>query len=700
MISADLMATPFGRIALVCIIAVLAIAGVTWFSLDQPYLEISLEHGSDLTISSRVGSIVLEPRDLTAEPSEFIDDNIIRRFYQRQDRLAKIIAEDEITLETAGQRRVVSPRPRTLSDLPLIYWAQILTAIGSLAISGWVWSLRPRDLPSVLFALSGLSLCISALAAAIYSTRVLALPEHLFRSLNAINLIGAYGFGIAMLCLFLIYPTRLKGWRILLPGTVIMFLAWGTVATLSLLNILLFLPAAYGPNLIMLSEMIAICFAIAAQYFANRQKPAEKAVLIWFGLSVMIGAGAFIALTATPMIFGSDAFILEQGYAFLFFLIIYVGLAAGLRRYRLFDIGEWGFRIVFYMAGIFLLVALDALLVFILSLDRFPALGISLLLVGFLYLPLRDLLWRRLVNRSPLKEHELFHEVIDVAFETTEDKRADRWITLVRRIFAPLEWHEREQTADVPMLKEDGLALEIPAIAGLPGLYLRYPWNGRSLFGTSHLNLAQQLFQLMTHVENSRGDYEKGVAEERQRIARDMHDNIGAQLMSALHNRDSSRKDAMIRETLTDLRDIINDHSRPVLTYEEALADLRLEASERLAAAGIELDWFIDVEGTLLVNPRIVHGLRSIIREAISNILKHSGARKVSVALNFSDTGYSVKISDDGTGLSQIPGKGGNGLENMHTRVTALGGILEFPETKSGVTLHIKLPPLLERLSL
>lgn len=76
------------------------------------------------------------------------------------------------------------------------------------------------------------------------------------------------------------------------------------------------------------------------------------------------------------------------------------GVAIGVARYRLFELEGWAFGVLFYVAGVLLLVLLDAFLIFVLSLDRVPALGLSLMAVALLYLPLRDALHRRIVGNA------------------------------------------------------------------------------------------------------------------------------------------------------------------------------------------------------------------------------------------------------------------------------------------------------------
>src|SRR5690606_15025377 len=83
----------------------------------------------------------------------------------------------------------------------------------------WVWSLRRRDPACLMFALSGAGLMISALPAAIYSTRELAIEGELFTLLSALNHAGVHVFGGALIALFLVYPRRLVApiWLAALP---------------------------------------------------------------------------------------------------------------------------------------------------------------------------------------------------------------------------------------------------------------------------------------------------------------------------------------------------------------------------------------------------------------------------------------------------------------------------------------------------
>jgi signal transduction histidine kinase len=182
------------------------------------------------------------------------------------------------------------------------------------------------------------------------------------------------------------------------------------------------------------------------------------------------------------------------------------------------------------------------------------------------------------------------------------------------------------------------------------------------------------------------------VAEERRRIARDMHDNIGAQLLGALHSRETERKDTMIRETLSDLRDIINNASRTGLPLDETLADLRMETAERLSSAGIALEWKIDAHPTPVLAPNTAHALRSMLREAVSNVIRHSSADRLNVRIHQDGNAIRLAIEDDGHGFDQKTVHTGYGLANMTTRVAGLGGPLDIVSSETGTRLEARVP--------
>lgn len=574
---------------------------------------------------------------------------------------------------------------RSPLELKSSFWTQFITGAGAYLIGALVWSLRPRDLAAMLFALSGLATLMFTFAAGINNSVIVPLPEWAQILFILVNAGGASLFGIVMIVLFLVYPVRLAHWKLWTAMVAGGFGIW------TLVGLTMLFQGSTMVQTITLTEMIGICIVVALQIRATAGMPRERAIAWWLGLSVLLGAGPFIALVAVPSALGYGALIPAR-LAFIFFLLIYIGLAVGLTRYRLFQLGEWAFQILFYTIGAALLLVLDAVLLLTLPVNQGPAFGMSIFIIAIAYLPLRDWIGRQVLRRDGSSTEELFGAVVDVAFEPVADQRAAAWQQLFRRHFLVLECEPVDAGVSAPEIREDGLALALPPIKGLPGLMLRYPWDGRGLFAPRHRETAFQLMRLMHQAEESRVAYDRGMQEERTRIARDMHDNIGSQLLSALHSPSGPRKDVLIRETLTDLRDIINNAGGDEASLDETLADLRAETAERVDAAGLALDWHCDVGEEVQMSPQAIYALRSVMREAVSNAIKYAGAGCIRIAISQANGSITLTMADDGRGFDPHTIIPGNGLKNIADRISGLGGTSSIGSGPKGTTIQASVP--------
>ncbi|MBX2988333.1 MAG: hypothetical protein KF802_10600 [Bdellovibrionaceae bacterium] len=646
-------------------------------ALDQPEWDHVFEPGQ--VLESSQGQITLEDEDLLAEPGEIESHQVLNRFYERQDEILRVISDPSFPF---------LPRPRRLADLPALFWIPLLVGLGSLAITGWIWALRARDLSIALFALSGLSVFVSAVPSAIYTTRDVALPSALFRVLETLNAWGAAWFGITMLALFLIYPVRMRHWKAIALAETVFFGIW--IAAYSMQ----WTPDPMNVSALIAALMLALCAAIGAQFFATRANPTARASLVWLGLSVLLGAGAFVVFNTLPLLFGMDP--MQQGYAFLFFLIIYLGLAAGLTRYRLFEVGQWAFRFLFYIAGAVMLVVLDAVLIFMLGMDRLPALGLALLAVGFLYLPLRDLLWGFFSRKGRLETHELLAESLHVAFAPSTSQRAQRWENLLRKLFDPLEMGPAPGRVEKIEILEDGLTLAVPPVASASSMKLAYPWGGRGLFSSSSKELAAQIVSLIEQAESNRDAYDRGVTEERRRVAQDLHDDVGARLLTGLYLADENLR-TTIQAAIADIRSIVSGISGEKVPLERLLAELRHETHRRLETAKIELQWPLSEgpELSRLLDYRQHKAISSGVREIVSNVIRHAGAKRLQVEIKLDPEIICLSFSDNGSGLpaSALNGEApGFGLKGLERRLFTIGGKLELKTLSPGSRVILSVP--------
>lgn len=177
--------------------------------------------------------------------------------------------------------------------------------------------------------------------------------------------------------------------------------------------------------------------------------------------------------------------------------------------------------------------------------------------------------------------------------------------------------------------------------------------------------------------------------EERERIARDLHDSIiqdlfavGLGIQSQVLHLDPAQGEvrrrleeavAKLDETISALRRFIFDLSPPVWArpgLRQELADLvgQLAGPHR---ARVSLDVACPPD---LVPPPLADELLAVVKEALSNALRHSGARDVDVRVDGDPSRVVVSVADDGRGFDPARARRGMGLANMATRVEAAGG--------------------------
>ena len=171
---------------------------------------------------------------------------------------------------------------------------------------------------------------------------------------------------------------------------------------------------------------------------------------------------------------------------------------------------------------------------------------------------------------------------------------------------------------------------------------------------------------------------EQVTEKERKRIAGDLHDDLGAKLLTIVHTSESERISTLAREALEEMRLSVRGLTGKPMRLADALADWRAETVLRLGQANIEADWRGPVEETdqLLPARGFVQTTR-ILREAVSNIIKHSGASHCKVRCAISDRQFGLTIQDNGKGIPmELDGKldRGHGMSSMKHRAKQMQG--------------------------
>jgi signal transduction histidine kinase len=179
---------------------------------------------------------------------------------------------------------------------------------------------------------------------------------------------------------------------------------------------------------------------------------------------------------------------------------------------------------------------------------------------------------------------------------------------------------------------------------------------------------------------------QKELEKERQRISREMHDDIGAGLTRITLMADMiARKQEGIsevkeisgtsRKLVGSMREIIWTMNPENGTLERLFAYLRETFKSQVEYSGIEgRVSFPDKPPDMILNNEQLHHIILVCREAVNNAICHSGCKNILLQSGIKDNSLWFCIMDDGKGLPETDTKRGNGLRNMKSRIAELGG--------------------------
>ena len=247
-----------------------------------------------------------------------------------------------------------------------------------------------------------------------------------------------------------------------------------------------------------------------------------------------------------------------------------------------------------------------------------------------------------------------------------------------------------------PQLSQDGLSLSLPQLLHSPPLTLVLADKGRRLFTPRDLALAVEVCDLLAYANDNRDAWQKGAREERARIAQDLHDDLGSRLLTGLHQSQLPQVRDTIGLALADMRSIVRGLAGQSLSLAQVLAELRDESITRCDSAGIDLHWPpTRADTALLLDYQIYRHLLSVLRELLSNIIRHAGASRLDVRLAVEGNLLTGSLTSDGKCFDGNASGSGHGLANLRRRVDLLGGSLQFLPQAQGtqVTLVIPLAP-------
>ncbi len=255
-----------------------------------------------------------------------------------------------------------------------------------------------------------------------------------------------------------------------------------------------------------------------------------------------------------------------------------------------------------------------------------------------------------------------------------------------------------------------------PGLTQAVGTYATYAaaW-GLGIYARSrreYTNLVEERASLLEREREVRA--REAVADERARIARELHDIVGHALnliviqsggaQRVLQSKPELARDSLVsiestgRHALTDMERMLGilretETGAGDLSPQPGLGDVHRLATQ-VSDAGLPVS--VTVEGAPAVLPSSLDlSAYRIIQEALTNALKHAGPARASVTVRYAPDSLELEIADDGRGPhdGEDGDRGGRGLIGMKERVAVFGGELNVgPRAEGGFRVYVRLP--------
>ena len=231
--------------------------------------------------------------------------------------------------------------------------------------------------------------------------------------------------------------------------------------------------------------------------------------------------------------------------------------------------------------------------------------------------------------------------------------------------------------------------------------------------GISSLKIAQVYFHDITEkIENENklksmtDKIQNNTEVERQRIARELHDSVGQELlllkMDLLNTQKSfpidsktndyfSHSTKILQKIITELN-VILFNLMPSTLRENGLGTAIVSMVNKITSTGF-IKGSVNIVGLEeRLNDKLEISIYRIIQEALNNIIKHAQAEEFSIQIILKDERVKILISDNGIGMSSNYEAGGFGLINIRERIEFFNGVFKVDSSQNGTLLVIDIP--------
>lgn len=346
--------------------------------------------------------------------------------------------------------------------------------------------------------------------------------------------------------------------------------------------------------------------------------------------------------------------------------------------------------------------SLDLLFVALFSLGNFASLTLALFISLGIYAGLRQWLLNQMMARERITTERMFEHLYRIAREVQAKPQGvgEQMMRLLRDMFEPLEveWVQRQCSRARVMGDGGSLMVPVPQLSPLaaPGaIVLGFAHRGRRMFTLEDAHLADQVVDQLSRAVAFDQAVERGRSEERVRIAQDLHDDIGARLLTLMYQAPTREMEDYLRHTLKDLKTLTRGLAAPNHLLSHAVAEWKSDITQRLTAADCECGWAFTYDHDFELGVVQWSALTRVLRELVSNTIAHARSSRVDIDASIEHGLLTLAVTDNGVGRQPETWSHGLGLGGVRKRVKQLGGQVLWRESgRQGITCQVVIPGL------
>lgn len=609
----------------------------------------------------------------------------------------------QVVLRDGTETTLLLGRARPISSLSLSFWALFFISLTAPLVAALVWAWQPKKPEATLLLISGIGFFVSCFSSvtAIYNTDMFYLPLFLHWLIRTGLDLGQLCFSVFGTAVLLYYPRRLAfattALRLLIGFFLIYpFFAYFNEWSFSDLEAGIY-PAfsdteTYSAMLAMFILTVTLCWL---QFRSSQGHPVQRAQTLWVILAWTIGPGTFITFYMLPRWFGADP--LLEGSMFLQFTILttYLMILLGIARINLFQLEQYIGQAYQWVILSILFIGMDITLISVVNFSPQVSSAIVLVAVIWIYIPIRQWAQRKLTAGQRDRTQALTSEAVVLMVQNSLDSKnspRDSWRQIVDSLYRPgaIKTLDSAEPSSIAMR---GQQLIIRGNNYSPALQLDFAEAGSRLFVKRDLSLAETLSVLFEKLYDVRDSFLEGQTLERNRIRRDLHDQIGHKLLSLIYSAGDEKSRSLAQETMAQLSELIQALKQKPIHLDELATRIHGVCEDICTNAGLKLDWesSVPAESMELVSSDQFLNILNILRELLSNTIKHAQAENVSVNLELTENSLIVSYQDDGSGFDHNKIKPGNGLFNLQSRARELNAKIEW-KTTGGTMFKLIIP--------